>query len=110
MMTARHVFTSAHTTPGMCECGHYACDPIHYGAKNAHNHVRVEGCEHDGLIALDTIGVDFTGDVPRFVVVDKNKTEMIPRYYSYANAQEEADRLNREGLAEFAPYAVGEIR
>lgn len=42
----------------------------------------------------------------RWMVVDKNRAPMWPGMYSRDNAQDEADRLNREGLPEFKPYRV----
>jgi hypothetical protein len=40
------------------------------------------------------------------MVVDKNRTPIYTNMFSRENAQGEADRLNREGLAEYAPYRV----
>lgn len=40
------------------------------------------------------------------MVVDKNRTPIITGMLSEDNAQSEADRLNAEGLAGFAPYRV----
>lgn len=42
----------------------------------------------------------------RWMVVDKDRTPIMTGMYRRENAQGEADRLNREGLSEFAPYRV----
>ena len=42
----------------------------------------------------------------RWMVVDKNRTPIITGMFSYMNAQQEAEDLNKTGLADFAPYRV----
>lgn len=42
----------------------------------------------------------------RWMVVDKNRACVWGGMYSQANAEEEAARLNTEGMAEFRPYRV----
>ena len=44
----------------------------------------------------------------RWMVVDKNRTPIVSGMYRRANAQLEADELNRSGLEEFRPYRVVE--
>ena len=44
--------------------------------------------------------------VQRWMVVDKDNSPIHKGMYRHDNAQDEADRLNREGLAEYRPYLV----
>ncbi len=43
---------------------------------------------------------------PRWQVVDCNDTPIWKNMHRRENAQDEADRLNAEGIAELAPYRV----
>lgn len=45
-------------------------------------------------------------ETERWMVVDKNRTPIIPGLHRRENAESEAKRLNEEGLADFAPYRV----
>lgn len=45
-------------------------------------------------------------DNERWMVVGKDQQPIWTGMYSRENAQEEADRLNAEGLPEFGPYRV----
>ena len=42
----------------------------------------------------------------RWMVVTKDRTPVMTGMYRQENAQDEADELNRTGLAEYRPYRV----